>query len=152
MYKIKRGVEIMKYKVLEREDYAEELDFHFYIDKCEDASGNIVYCLVARALRSKEEIYLFENSDFITFTQINQEIKEFLLNNIVEYLRVQVDFYNIENIKIKQLEDGIKINNKVFEITKYHDSNDYDALYEDTTNYIIDTWETKEYGSVLKWD
>ena len=142
----------MKYKVLEREDYAEELDFHFYIDKCEDASGNIVYCLVARALRSKEEIYLFENSDFITFTQINQEIKEFLLNRIVEYLRVQVDFYNIENIKIKQLEDGIKINNKIFKITKYHGSNDYDALYEDTTNYVIDTWETKEYGSVLKWD
>ena len=142
----------MKYKVLEREDYAEELDFHFYIDKCEDASGNIVYCLVARALRSKEEIYLFENSEFITFTQINQEIKEFLLNRIVEYLWAQVDFYNIENIKIKQLEDGIKINNQVFKITKYHGSNDYDALYEDTTNYVIDTWETKEYGSVLKWD
>ena len=70
----------MKYKILEREDYAEKLDFHFYIDKCEDASGNIVYCLVACPLRSKEEIYLFENSEFITFTQINQEIKEFLLN------------------------------------------------------------------------
>ena len=68
----------MKYKILEREDYAEELDFHFYIDKCEDTSGNIIYCLVARPLRSKEEIYLFENSEFITFTQINQEIKDFL--------------------------------------------------------------------------
>ena len=64
----------MKYKVLEREAYAEELGYHFYIDKCEDSSGNIVYCLVARALRSKEEIYLFENSEFITFTKINQEI------------------------------------------------------------------------------
>ena len=30
---IKRGVKIMKYKILEREDYAEELDFHFYIEK-----------------------------------------------------------------------------------------------------------------------
>ena len=67
----------MKYKVLEREDYAEGLDYHFYIDKCEDASGNIVYCLVARALRSKEETYLFENSEFITFTQINEKIKEY---------------------------------------------------------------------------
>ena len=128
----------MKYKILEREDYAEELDYRFYIDKCEDESGNIVYCLVARALRSKEEIYLFENSEFITYTQINQEIKEFLLNLIVEHLRVEVDFHNIENIKIKQLEDGIKINNKIFKITKYHGANDYDALYENTTNYIID--------------
>ena len=123
----------MKYKILDSEDYAEELDFHFYIDKCEDASGNIIYCLVARALRSKEEIYLFENSEFITFTQINQEIKDFLLNRLVEYLWVQVDFRNLENIKIKQLDDGIKINDKVFKIT-----NDYDVLYEDTTNYIID--------------
>ena len=123
----------MKYKILEREDYAEELDFHFYIDKCEDASGNIIYCLVARALRSKEEIYLFENSEFITYTQINQEIKDFLLNRLVEYLWVQADFRNLENIKIKQLKDGIKINDKVFKIT-----NDYDVLYEDTTNYIID--------------
>ena len=142
----------MKYKVLEHEDYAEELDFHFYINKCKDASGNIIYCLVARALSSSEEIYLFENSEFITFTQINQEIKEFLLNLIVEHLRVQVDFHNLENIKIKQLEDGIKINNKVFKITKYHGANDYDALYEDTTNYIINKREIKEYGSVLKWD
>ena len=142
----------MKYKVLEREDYAEELDFHFYIDKCEDESGNIVYCLVVRALRSKEETYLFENSEFITFTQINKEIKEFLLNNIVEYLWVQVDFHNLENIKIKQLDDGIKINNKIFKITKYHGANDYDALYEDTTNYIVDMWTLKEYGGVLEWD
>ena len=127
------------YKVLEREDYAEELDYRFYIEKCEDESGNIVYRLVARALRSSEEIYLFENSEFITFTQINQEIKEFLLNLIVEHLWVQVDFHNLENVKIKQLEDGIKINNKIFEITKYHGANDYDALYEETTDYIIDS-------------
>ena len=142
----------MKYKVLEREDYAEELDFHFYIDKCEDESGNIIYCLVARALRSKEENYLLENSEFITFTQINEEIKEFLLKRIIEYLWVQVDFHNLENIKIKQLENGIKINNKIFKITKYHGANDYDALYENTTDYIVDTWTIKEYGSVLKWD
>ena len=142
----------MKYKVLEREDYAEDLDFHFYIDKCEDSSGNIIYCLVACPLRSKEEICLFENSEFITFTQINKEIKDFLLNKIIEHLRVEVDFYNLENIKIKQLEDGVKINNKIFKITKYHGANDYDALYEDTTNYIADEWEVKEYGSVLKWN
>ena len=142
----------MKYKVLEREDYAEELDFRFYIDKCEDASGNILYCLGARPLRSKEETYLFENSDFITFTQINQEIKEFLISRIIDCLWVQVDFYNLENIKIKQLEDGIKINNKIFKITKYYGEDDYDALYENTINYIIDQREVKEYGGVLKWE
>ena len=127
------------YKVLEREDYAEELDFHFYIDKCEGENGNIVYRLVARALRSSEEIYLFENSEFITYTQINKEIKEFLLNRIIECLWVQVDFHSLENIKIKCLEDGIKINDKIFKITKYHGTNDYDALYENTTDYIIDS-------------
>ena len=137
----------MKYKVLEYEDYAEELGFRFRIEKCEDASGNIVFCLVARALRDKEEIYLFENSGFITYTQINQEIKEFLLSRIVEHLQVQVNFCNLENIKIKQLEDGIKINNKIFKIAK-----DYDALYENTINYILDMWEVKEYGSMLKWN
>ena len=136
----------MKYKVLGREDYAEELDFHFYIDKCEDESGNKVYRLVARATRSSEEIYLFENSEFIAFTQINEQIKEFLINRIIEHLWVQVDFHSLENIKIKCLEDGIKINNKIFKITKYHGANDYDALYEETTNYIIDQWEVKEYG------
>ena len=130
----------MKYKILDSEDYSEELDFHFYINKCEDESGNIIYCLVARALHSSEEIYLFENAVFITFTQINQEIKEFLLSRIVEHLWAQVDFRNLENIQIKQLEDGIKINNKIFEINKYHGANDYDALYEDTTNYIADMW------------
>lgn len=135
----------MKYKVLEREDYAEELDFHFYIEKCEDKNGNIIYCLVACALCSKEEIYLFENSDFITFTQINKEIKGFLLKRIIEHLWVEVDFHSLENIKIKQLENGIKINNKIFEITKYHGANDYEALYEDTTNYIVDEWTKKEY-------
>ena len=143
----KRGAN-MKYKILDREEYVEKLGLHFYIDKCEDESGNIIYCLVARDLRSKEEICLFENSVFITFTQINQEIKEFLLSRLVEHLWVKADFCNIENVKIKQLKDGIKINNKVFEIT----ANDYDALYESTTNYIFDLWEVKEYGSVLKWD
>ena len=142
----------MKNKILERKDYAEELDYRFYIDKCEGENGNIVYCLVARATHSKEEIYLFENSVFITYTQINKEIKEFLLNLIVEHLWVQVDFHSLENIKIERLEDGIKINNKNFKITKYHGANDYDALYEETTNYIIDKWEVKEYGEVLKWD
>ena len=131
----------MKYKVLDSEDYAEELGFHFDIRKCEDSSGNIIYCLVACATRSKEEIYLFENAVFITFTQINKEIKEFLLNKIIEHLWIEVDFHNLENIKIKQLEDGIKINNKIFKITKYYGANDYDALYEDTINYIISKWD-----------
>ena len=139
----------MKYKVLEREDYAEKLDFRFYIDKCEDRSGNIIYCLVARDLCSKEEICLFENSVFITFTQINQEIKEFLLNKIIEHLWIEVDFHSLENVKIKQLEDGIKINSNFFKITKYHGANDYDALYEQTTNYIF---SLKDYGKELKWD
>ena len=130
----------MKYRVLYSEDYSEDLDIHFSIQKCEDESGNIIYCLVARAVCSKEEIILFENSEFITYTQINKEIKEFLLSKIIEHLWVSVDFHNLENIKIKQLEDGIKINSKSFKITKYHGSNDYDALYEDTTNYIIDKW------------
>ena len=113
----------MKYKVLDNENYSEDLDICFSIRKCEDASGNIVYCLVARALRSKEETYLLENSAFITFTQINEAIKEFLLNKIIEHLRVEVDFHNLENIKIKQLEDGIKINSKTFKITKSSFSN-----------------------------
>ena len=142
----------MKYKILEREDYVEKLGYQFYIDKREDPSGNIVYCLVACDLRGEEEeIYLFENNVFITYTQANQEIKEFLLNRIVEHLQVQADFYNIENIKIKQLEDGIKINNNIFKITKYHGANDYDALYENTTDFIINMWEIKEYGGVLEW-
>lgn len=149
---INEVLKIMKYKVLDREDYAEELDYRFYINKCEDNSGNIIYCLVARALRSKEEIYLFENSVFIAYTQINKAIKDFLFNKIIEHLWVEVDFYNLENIKIKQLEDGIKINNKIFKITKYYGANDYDALYEDTTNYVISKWEVKEYGSALKWN
>ena len=135
----------MKYKILAHEDYAEDLDFRFYVDKCEDESGNIIYCLVARALSSKKEILLFENSVFITFTQINKEIKEFLINHIVECLRINVNFYNLENIKIKQLEDGIKIDNKIFTLTKYHGSKDYDALYESTTNYIISEWEKKDF-------
>ena len=137
----------MKYKIIEREDYSEQLGFRFFIDRCEDESGNIVYCLVARDTRIKEEICLFENNVFITYTQVNQEMKEFLLNRIVEHLQVQVDFYNLQNIKIKQLKDGIKINNKIFKNT-----NDYDTLYRDATDYIICKWEIKEYGSVLNWD
>ena len=128
----------MKYKILDWEDYAENLDFHFYIYKCKDTSGNILYRLVARPLNSSEEICLFENYVFMTYTQVAQAAKEFLLNYIVEHLRAEVDFYNIENVKIEQLEDGIKINNKVFEITTYYGANDYDALYEVTTNYIVD--------------
>ena len=62
------------------------------------------------------------------------------MSNLVPYVierSGQVDFHNLENIKIKQLEDGIKINNKTFKITKYYGANDYDALYENTINYII---------------
>ena len=137
----------MKYKILEREVYFEKLGYCFYIEKCKDESGNEIYRLVARALHGKEEFYLFENNVFITFTQINQTIKEFLLERIVEHLWVHADFRNLENIKIKQLKDGIKINDKIFEI-----DNDFDALYENTTDYIIDLGEIKEYGGVLKWD
>ena len=128
----------MKYKVLEQEEYTEDLDFHFYIRKCEDESGNIIYCLVA--CDKGRETYLFENSEFITYTQINKKIKEFLLAKIIEHLWVEVDFHNLENIKIKQREDGIKINSNFFKINKYHGTNDYDALYENTINYIIDKW------------
>ena len=137
----------MKYKIIEREDYSEQLGFRFFIDRCEDESGNIVYCLVARDTRIKEEICLFENNVFITYTQINKEMKDFLLKRLVEYLWVKADFRNLENIKIKQLDDGIKINDKVFKI-----ANDFDALFENTTDYIINMWEIKEYGGVLKWD
>ena len=70
-----------------------------------------------------------------------------MLSRIVEHLWVHADFRNLENIKIKQLKDGIKINDKIFEI-----DNDFDALYENTTDYIIDLGEIKEYGGVLKWD
>ena len=134
----------MKYKVLEREDYAEELDFRFYIDKCEDTSGNIIYCLVA--CDKCKETYLLENSEFIAYTQINTAIKDFLLNKIIEHLWVEADFHNLESIKIKQLEYGIKINSIFFKINKYHGANDYDALYEETINYIFSLWELKEYG------
>ena len=146
MYKLKRGVKIMKYKVLDSEYYAEKLGFSFHIEKCEDESGNILYRLVARAVRGQEEICLFENYVFITYTQVIEAATDFLLSRIVEHLRIQVDFYNLENIEIKQLYDGIKINDKVFEI-----ANDFDALYENTTNYISDIWEIKEYGGVLKF-
>ena len=71
-----------------------------------------------------------------------------ILKSIVEYLRFKVDFCNLENVKIKQLKNGIKINDKIFKIA----ANNYDALYENTTNYIFDIWEVKEYGCVLKWD
>lgn len=137
----------MKYKVLEQEDYSEDLDFHFYIRKCEDENGNIIYCLVA--CDRGGENYLIENADFITFTQINHEIKEFLLSRIVECLWAKVDFCNLENVKIKQLEDGIKINSNFFKITKYHGANDYDSLYEETINYIFSLWEIKKYGKKL---
>ena len=142
----------MKYKILEREEYAEKLDYRFYIDKCEDESGNIVYCLVARATRDKEEICLFENSVFITYTQANKEITKFLLSRIVEHLWVKVDFCNLENIKIKQLDDGIKINRKTFKITNYYGTHDYESLYGDAISYIFCKWELKEFGDVLKWD
>ena len=137
----------MKYKIIEREKYSEQLGFSFDIRKCEGESGNIVYCLVARDTRIREEICLFENNVFITFTQVNQEMKEFLLNRIVEHLQAQADFYNLQNIKIKQLKGGIKINNKIFKNT-----NDYDELYRDAADYIICKWELKEYGHMLKWD
>ena len=137
----------MKYKILDIEYYAEKLGFSFQIEKCEDESGNEIYRLVAHATRGKEEICLFENYVFITYTQVNQAATEFLLNRIAEHLWTQVDFYNLKNIKIKQLKDGIKINDKVFKI-----DNDFDVLYENTTNYIIDMRTIKEYGGVLKWD
>ena len=137
----------MKYKILEREVYFEKLGYCFYIEKCEDVSGNIIYRLVVCSTCDKEEICLFENSELITYTQINKEMKDFLLKRLVEYLWVKADFRNLENIKIKQLDDGIKINDKVFKI-----ANDFDALFENTTDYIINMWEIKEYGGVLKWD
>ena len=137
----------MKYKILDREYYAEKLGYCFYIDKCKDESGNIIYRLFACALRSKEKICLFENYVFMTYTQVIQVATEFLLSRIVEHLWTQVDFRNLKNVKIKQLEEGIKINDKVFEI-----ANDFDALFENTTDYIIDLGEIKEYGGVLKWD
>ena len=139
----------MKYKIIEREDYSEQLGFRFFIDRCEDESGNIVYCLVARDTHSREEICLFENYVFMTYTQVNQAATEFLLSRIVEHLWVHADFRNLENIKIKQLKDGIKINDKIFEIDNDYD---FDALFENTTDYIIDLGEIKEYGGVLKWD
>ena len=137
----------MKYKILEREVYFEKLGYRFCINKCEDTSGNIIYRLVVCSTCDKEEICLFENSELITYTQINKEMKDFLLKRLVEYLWVKADFRNLENIKIKQLDDGIKINDKVFKI-----ANDFDALFENTTDYIINMWEIKEYGGVLKWD
>ena len=139
----------MKYKVLDIEYYAEKLGFSFQIEKCEDESGNEIYRLVARSLHSKEEFYLFENYVFMTYTQVNKAATEFLLSRIVEHLWTQVDFYNLKNVKIKQLEDGIKINDKIFEVDNDYD---FDALYENTTDYIINKWELKEYGDVLKWD
>ena len=144
------------YEVLKEYTYDDAIGFTFYKKVIFDYDSEERYfCLTVQnhGRGTDENIlldFIYDSDEFEEKAQTT--IHEYLLNSIVEYLWTQVDFYNLQNIKIKQLEDGIKINNKVFEITKYHDSNDDDALFEDTTNYVIDTWETKEYGSVLKWD
>ena len=127
----------MKNKILNREEFVKKSGYRFCIDKREHESGNIVYCLVVCDLCSEGEICLFENSEFITFTQIDQKIKEFLLRRVVDRLWVKTYFCGLKSIKIKQVDDGIKINNKIFKIT----ADDYDALCKDATNYIFNTQE-----------
>ena len=133
----------MKYKLLEREDYAEWLDFHFYIDKCEDKSGNIIYCLVARALHSGKETYLFENSEFITITQISEEIKNFLMREI------EIKITNkLLSLKLNIRYGFVKYSD-YFQIIDYHGNNsyfahlddfegNYDLLAESIINYLED--------------
>ena len=133
----------MKYKVLEREDYSEKLDICFSIQKCEDASGNIVYRLLARKKGSKIERVLFENAIFITFTQINQEIKNFLMREIEIILDNK-----LLNLKLN-VRYGIAKYNDYFEVVDFHGNNsyiahlgdfdnNYDAMTDNIVNYLED--------------
>ena len=133
----------MKYKVLEREDYADFLDFHFYINKCEDASGNIVYRLAACPKGRKCEFCLFENSEFITFTQIHEEIKIFLMREIETKITNK-----LLNLKLN-IRYGFAKYSDYFQIIDYHGNNsyfahlddfegNYDLLTESIINYLED--------------
>ena len=133
----------MKYKVLDREDYAKELDFRFYIDKCEDASGNIIYCLVACSKNGKHKRVLAENYHFITFTQMNKAIKDFLMNEI------EIKITNkLLNLKL-HIRYGFAKYSDYFQIIDYQGNNsyfahlgdfegNYDLLTESIINYLED--------------
>ena len=125
----------MKNKILNREEFVKKSGYRFCIVKREDESGNVKHCLVVCDIHSTDEICLFESSELITCAQANQKIKEFLLRRVVDRLWVKTYFCGLKSIKIKQLDDGIKINNKVFKIA----ADDYDALCKDATNYIFNT-------------
>ena len=130
------------YEILKEYAYDDAIGFTFYKKVIFDYDSEERYfCLTVKnhECGNDQNIlldFIYDSDDFEEKAQTT--IREYLLNYIVEHLWAEVDFYNIENIKIEQLEDGIKINNKVFEITKYYGANDYDALYESTTNYIVD--------------
>ena len=123
----------MKYKILNREDYVKKSGYRFCVDKREDTNGNVKHCLVVCDIHSEGEICLFESSELITCAQIDQKIKEFLLRRVVDRLWVKTYFCGLKSIKIKQVDDGIKINNKIFKIA----ADDYDTLCKDATNYIF---------------
>ena len=130
------------YEILKEYSYDDALNFTFYKKVIFDYDSEERYfCLTVKnhECGNDQNIlldFIYDSDDFEEKAQTT--IREYLLNYIVEHLWAEVDFYNIENVKIEQLEDGIKINNKVFDITKYYGANDYDALYEITTNYIVD--------------
>ena len=133
----------MEYKVLKCEDYTEHLDFSFYINKCEDESGNIVYRLLARKKGSKIECVLFENAIFIAFAQINEEIKSFLMREI----KIILD-NKLLNLKLN-IRYGIAKYNDYFEVVDFHGNNsyiahlgdfdnNYDAMTDNIINYLED--------------
>ena len=128
----------MKYKILEREDYHEALGFHFYVDKCEDTSGNVIYCLVAC---NKREYCLFKNSDFITFTQVNEEIKDFLMRKIKAKIAKK-----LLSLKLN-MRYSFEKHSDYFHIIDHHSNNsyfahlndfegNYDLLAENIINYL----------------
>ena len=137
----------MKYKVLECEDYADFLDFHFYIDKCEDASGNIVYCLVACSKGSKHEYYLIENSEFITYTQINKKIRDFLMREIETKITNK-----LLSLKLNIRYGFVKYSD-YFQIIDYHGNNSYFAHLDDFEgNYDLLTESIINYLEELALD
>ena len=97
-------------------------------------SEELEYTLEVKGNPSREPIFLLDKvSKEEFYKKADNLIKEFLLNDIASSIELKLYDLDLNSVKVKTLKNGLKINDKLFNLNDY---DYYDDLQEAAETYI----------------
>ena len=124
-----------KYQIIYEYTYDFYEGFAFKKQICIDDNKRIIFNFIVND-GFCDDLLLSSISNDFKDNALNNKIKEYILNEIKEHIKFKTFGICLKGVKcnIQRLDDGIKINDKVFKLRK----GNYDKLKSNLINYVND--------------